>query len=739
MQSGSLSSTSTYRSRVMVNGVARPHASWDVSRDLSGDLPEQVTVLSGITPATGTIEWARGAAVSGRPLTPFGSPAEWLPSKGDRVEIWEGDGATEWRVFTGVIDSTTGDTSGAPTSRIVDDYDRLDVPFRHEPLQRVMPPRTRAASAYRGIGLTHLYFVDAALRAAGFYALPPAEARQAVSVPAQSSMWPEAGVMVGGGQGPSGGPWANVFDSVDGVCISNVTASYSPVVRLDYGEPVRLSMVVDPAHSGSTTMLATWGADSVVLAVAASRTVVARLNGTEVCRIVLGAGTRVSLHIDGAAWELRTDRGVTSTGTASKSSSSSVLSLVTINADAASRVAGFHVAFTSASTRWDYTAHVPSARYDFRDTALLGVMDASPSINTTSAGLLDQVSQATLTAMWIDEHGVFRWSPSQSLTSAASVREVTTADDVLSLPWRDDLQSTRSRVLVKHRLPACTRGLWDNILWHQGGSTSMESGQVNSEFIEPPADEDWVGDMAPVLHLGESGSGGPASAGWGSMVGGVIATQDTESIATNYASTVERLGPQTWKVTHQAGSVPAGAKLELRYPSESTTIWPRWWKSALPIFRGWGRTQWADIDTEAAQRGPAWAPVLEHDLGVWINSETSNIVPQRLADILSNQTRASSPVITGMGMVPDPRLQLGDIITIRSDAYIGATFLALITSIRNAHDGVAAQDVQVRLLAVSTTLETYSRWNAAYAGTLTYEQFAALSAMTYQQFAGSED
>ena len=94
MQAGDLSSTSTFLSRVLVDGVERPHASWDVSRELTGDLPEQVALVSGAVAATGTIEWARTDAVSDRPLAPVGVAAGWLPSAGSRVVIQEGDGTT---------------------------------------------------------------------------------------------------------------------------------------------------------------------------------------------------------------------------------------------------------------------------------------------------------------------------------------------------------------------------------------------------------------------------------------------------------------------------------------------------------------------------------------------------------------------------------------------------------------------------------------------------------------------
>src|SRR5699024_4128339 len=173
----------------------------------------------------------------------------------------------------------------------------------------------------------------------------------------------------------------------------------------------------------------------------------------EVCRLVLGAAVRVSLHIDNRAWELRTDTGASSTGTAASGSGTSVLESVEIRVTSDGRAAGFHVGYTNPSNRWEYTAFVPSARYDLADRSLLGAMDAGPGIEpTTCARVLDEISAATLSAMWIDEFGVFQWVPSRSLTGRTPVRTFTTADDILAMPWRDDLRSVRSGVVVQHRL-----------------------------------------------------------------------------------------------------------------------------------------------------------------------------------------------------------------------------------------------------------------------------------------------
>ena len=745
MQAGDLSSTSTFLSRVLVDGVERPHSSWDVSGEVGGDLPEQVTVLSGAVAATGTIEWARSSPVSERPVTPFGRGVGWLPPMGARVVIQEGDGTSWWTVFTGTIDSTTGDLSGPAVSKVVDDLDRLETPFSHEALQRTMPPRYRAESSYRGVGLTHLYYVDAALRRAGFFALPPGGSRQAVSVPAQSSMWPELGTMLTGvAGGTDGGSWAVTSDGPDGASISNVWATYSPARAEAYGTPTRLSMTVAPDHAGTALMRAVWGGRTVLLSVASSRTVIAYLDNVEVCRLVLGAAVRVSLHIDNRAWEMRTDTGASSTGTAASGSGASVLESVEIRVTSAGRAAGFHVGYTNASNRWEYTDFVPSARYDLSDQSLLGLMDAGPGIEgTTSGSVLDDISRATLSAMWIDELGVFQWVPSRSLTGRTPARTFTTADDILAMPWRDDLRSVRSRAVVRHRLPACTRSRWDNVLWQQGGSSDLESGGQAADFITPGADTDWVGRMSPPLKLGDPGSATLAETNWGSLTGGVVASRNTDSIASSELSVdISQIAPSTWRARYTAGSIPTGSKIEMRFPRASTTIWPRLLGEPLPIFRGWAKTEWTDIETvsDSQWNGPSWAPALVHDLGPWINHETDNTVPQRLANGLAVVTRAPMPVITGMDLWPDPRIQRGDVIRIDSTAYLGVRFNALVTGVDRSRGESSAMSVSIRLLSLTTVgPQTYEEWSAANPGALTYQQWAALTTQTYEAFAGSED
>lgn len=742
MQAGSLASgdVAALTSRVLVNGVARDHESWSLGRDIVGDLPAQVVAGDGIMQATGTIVWAEQPDVTDTAANPWNRSAGWLPSTGDRVVIYAGDGVTEWVAFTGVIDQTTGDVGGSPQSSIIDETDRLNATFTHEPLMRIMSPWKRALPENRSVGLTNLYYVDQALRRSGFCATPPTEARTILSVPAQSSMWPEVGSMREGlNGGPSGGAWCQTYDGPDGVAVGNVQNVYALAMLYPLTETVRFSMTVSPDHGGNTSMKAYYGAtDYVELAVAGSRTVFARVNGVEVCRIIMGSAVRVSLLVKAGAWTLRTNTGATSTGTATEPTSAT-LDRITITADAASRVAGFHAVHTNTSTENNYTNFIPSARYRMETLLHLGLMDAGPTIErTTCRDVLEQISKATLTAMWIDELGVFNWAPSVNLRRQASVQTVTTLDDITKLSWSDSLLSVRSRVEASYDLPAISRSRWDNVLWYQGNTETMESGQVKTELIAPESGTDWVGVADDYLILGEAGAATASNNGHGSVTGAVLSDATTEVIGDAYLnSTLVQINVNTYRLIHTVGTLPSGKKLELRYPSTSTTIWARWLKEAFPLIRGFGKTDWAKLTVTSAITGPAYAPVLAHDAGPWLSREDDTTVLMRVADFIAEQVATPSPVITGMEVVYDPRRQLGDVITISSPKLMGIELTALIVGVSNSAGDGYTQSLDVRIITKKSLFTTYAEYDKSLAGSgLTYSQWQALGPLpqTYSQF-----
>ncbi|GAA1337108.1 hypothetical protein [Arthrobacter roseus] len=736
MQAGTLatSDVQSYTSRVLVNGIQREHKTWSITRELSGDLPDQVMAVSGITQATGTIAWKTGPDVSERSANPWNASTGWLPKSGDRVEIYAGDTATEWIQFTGRIDTTSGDVGKSAQSTIVDDIDNLNTRFSHDALLRIMPPRDNGG-VRRGIGLGYAYYLDAALRRAGFYATPPKEARAAVSIPAQFSMWPEDGTLTVASDLSGGTSHAAFWPAPWGLSAANFLVEVGPRIREAPSSPVELTFMVAPDHNGNANMNVIYGSSVVQLAVAGSRTVFARLNGVEVCSLVMGSAVTVSLLIKAGVWTLRTDTGTTATGTATIPGTT-IMDLVTFSGDTASRLAGFQVCYPNTSTEFNPVNYKPTAVMDL-SLSFAGLIDAAPVIKpTTSRKLIDEISNAALTATHIDEAGVFRVIQSDVLRNRAPVQTITTLDDIRSLSWSDDLLSVRSLVSIDYHKPFIDLSIYQNRLCYQGGSQTLESGQKTTELISPGTDEDWIGISFNMPELGDAGSAANSNKGVGSVTGGVATDGTTDTLGEPYLITsLEQITPGTLKLTHEVTTLPAGNVMELRYPKASTTIWQRWLNEPFPFVRSFARTDWAGETYTSTITGPSYAPELVHDTGPWLAREDNTIVIQRVADFIADQVTKPGAVITGMRVGYDPRRQLGDVITISSPSLMGVELQCLIVGIDNGAGKSFTQSLGVRIISAVSTFTTYAEFNDA-GGDLTYQQWSLLEPLTqsYTQF-----
>lgn len=736
MQAGSLvtSDVQEFTTRILVNGVQRYASSWSDDRELSGDLPQQVVAASGVTQATGSISWVSEKDVNERPMNPW-NPSGWLPAKGDRVEIYAGDGVTEWKQFHGVIDRTTGDLESGFQSTIIDDYDKLSATVSHQALLRVMPPSNGGGEAYRGIGLMALYYVDHAMRQAGFHCTPNSEFNAALTVYGQGSIWPARGSLASTSSSSS---HASTHVAPWGLALSNFEATYSLWGSHDASEPVQITMNVAPGHTGAGYLHVSYATGHVRLQMDGRVATVIR-SGTTIGTLNIGAATVVSLLAKGGAWTLRTNTGATATG--SMSMPSGAASTAIVSADANSRLAGFQVSFPSRTVdELRSTYHVPNARLDTSSLYLNGIIDAAPTIeNRTAQDLLQEIGDATLSAMWIDETGVMQWVPSDTLRDRTPSRTVTTLDDVLSLSWEDGLLGTASKVTAKGRKPGITKGRWKTVvLARGGGSNSMKSGDELEIFLEPDGDSDWIQPSTTFLQVGGSG------AIWGSAnnpdysLTGLYYSADggtTETTGLNVTITTEVLGLQKVLVKYVAGNWPSDVEGVLSTSPTAETLWPKNRDKELPKLVGAGRVEWTDQQVVATGAGGP-GPELVHEVGPWGCRTDSTLMLDRYASYIQLQTSKPLPVINGLGIVPDPRLQLGDVITVNSDL-MGVSLRVLITGVSKSFDsGGLSMELSVRVISASVTGITYEQWNSIGDLPLTYAQLNSLAPtpQTYSQF-----
>lgn len=708
---------------VMVNGVERAirSVSWDT--EMSGDLPEQVIASGGLSDASGTIEWATQQSVEDRPVSPWAKTAGWPPSAGDLVQVRVSDGATTWSRYTGVIDNTTGDPTAGYQSKIIDFKDRLSGSFTHEALLRHMTPASEGGS-YRSIGLNFWYPLTQALRSCGFHNVPAIEAPSAMSATMQGSVWPEAGSIyeasgLGGAVSPS-------FYYTDvGYAASGFVGGYSPRLSEPTSTPVQVTMVVAPAHAAVAYTEVYYGSVVVRFRASADRALVAyySIDGgstwTTVASMSIAAAgnyTTATLLIKNGAWTIRTNGGGSAFG--SQSLAAGTMNAVRVTANSDARIAGVQVSHpNSAAREFASLSSTPTMR--FQASGLASTMDMSPVLRGRSVkDFVNEVLTATLTASWWDETGTLVLMPSDQLRGTASSQLITTADDITSLAWEDSLLAVRSAVEVAWKDPVISKGRQHRLeLWRGPEESIAADDDPIEQFISPESGVEWFGVDRTVRHL-DGSNWGTYNSRRGSYAGLRFEDQDGEEASTSVASTsvvAENLYADSLKITTAVHSMPTYLEGITGTSNIAPALREQMRGHALPVIRGMGRGEWVDA-TYRASAGPAHAPVLQHELGYWGHEyfETGSVA-QRIGDYLASMVSAPHPTITDLGLVYDPRRQLGDVYTLRSE-WLGIELRVLVVRISESHGEGAQQAVSVRVISATNIRPvTYADLEAAWA------------------------
>lgn len=728
----------------LVNGVRREVESFTSDRDLAGDLPEQVAAGGGVSGGSGTIVWAQLEDVQSREVSPWHKPAGWPPSSGDRVVVYTTDGVTDFPRFTGAIDKTSGTVGGGIQSTVIDDRDKFNATFTHEALLRHHTPFGEG-NAYRSIGLNHWYPLVMALRKAGFYNTPPMVADVAMSAPLQGSVFPEAG-SVTSATGNGGSTHAIFYPDSWGYVAGDFVATYQPRTTYDASQPLQITMMVGANHAGIYYTDVHYGTGTQIrFRVNASRALSAFINvGAGWTTIVatsagfMSGATVATLLIKDGVWTVRADNG--SQFSVNREVTGGPMTLVYLNAETGSRIAGVQVGRTN-STGHEFASlgFTPSMR--FTPGNLASTMDMMPRLEGRNvADLVDEICKATLTAAWFDESGVLRLASADTMRSASPVQTITTLDDVTELGWEDSLLSVRSAVEVTWKDVSIAKSRYRRIELFRGSGDSMEAQDEVEIFATPDESTEWFGvDKLPRL-LNDS-NWGAYNTKKGSFMGVYYMNGDTE-LATTAASTVittSTLGTAAVKVKHVAGSYGTGVEANLGTSENATALRQQRRGENLPVIRGYGRAEWVEESTTSTISGPSFAPLLTHDLGAWGHRFfEGGSVAQRVADFIAGMVTVPAPTLSGVGVLYDPRRQLGDVITIES-GILDVSIKALVVGISESHaPGDHSQTLTVRIISVTSTRRvTYDDLAAAWTGG-TYDGLATVWAgLTYSDLASN--
>lgn len=740
MQAGELvgSDVQAFSSRVLVNGVQRPVLSWNVQRELVGDLPEQVVSGGGITQATGTISWAGERDVNSGVLNPWNPSTGWIPTPGDRVQIFAGDGVTEWSQFVGRIDSPVGSIGDGHSTTIVDRFDDLSRTIDLPAILADMPP-IQDGGNFRHVGVTSLFHASAALRAAGFHCVPPREFGAVLDATFQGSCWPLLGTNTSCERISNtllapvdyAAPW--------GRCFGDVRANYQPSEARSATVPAQLTLMTAPTHTGTAYLVCSYGDKKIELR-ASNATRSIRVNGVVMGQVSAPGSTITQVLFKNGQATLKTNTGHT-VSAAYTLGTTAAMSNILVYGDADSRIAGIQVSHPSESAEFASVGFVSSAVFD------AGSMHRSASAvpafpDVPASEVIEAYSKALLRPFWIDETGVARSVASDRLRAQGVAQTLTTADDVRELSWRSDLLGVRSEVKANYLYPTINVRRFPALtVWEQSSAEVLGDGESLEVFIEPPSGEDWVmveeGLTIPGLNAVDE-----MNKGRGTIAGGVYTNGVDEQWAPQIDKltvTRTKLAANKWVLRFAAKNIAAGYQVELRTWSSTfagnTGLWPYWWGKNLPIVRSRGKVEWAELTrtpTIAGTRGP----VLEHDFGAWCSSIYDTDQIDMITSFIAEQVTTPQPVITSMRVGFDPRRQLGDVVTVTSPQFMGVTLKCLITGVETDASDSYSQQLSVRVIDVQTTFVTYAEFAEAWGRTSDYATFATAwdAVSTYSDF-----
>lgn len=706
---------------VYVNGAAREAESFSVSASVSGG--------SDVAARTGDVEWVPAGSVSRAQDTVLSAG---VPMRGDRVSIDAGYGDAVSRIFTGRVDTTEAVIPGGVSSDVADYWDRLDTEVSVPAVATQMPPYFNLGSK-RFVGMTPTWTTQRALALAGFFATPPVRAGAALSASLNGSLWPEVGSVTdtvtqdypvwfaapwgdgaerytcrfgGGDRSMADGPLEISF-LVDDTVKAN--ASYVEVVATN-GNRVRV--VID----GNGDIHAQYGTSASSLTTVAS--LADNVRGELVVLRVTSLGNWLLTSGDASDERTRT------ISTAMQGVPDQIIAAVPLNGR---NIGGLNVAYTSTTRpTWRRTAILDSSETKLRA--------ARAYVRVKASDILADRAEAEKARMWIDADAVFHWVRRDRWGAGVPVKSLT-GIDLLGYGMAVDYDSTYSAVKVSAITPTISTRRTPNITLHEGGSQTLEAGDDSTIFIEVPEDEDWPMVDPSMDIYGVSGTAYDFNRARGTWGGATRVTSDGEvdfwaqGPEGNYAThTFTQLDSRKWSYTVTVkSSMNSADVVETRTVRQDkyagNILWSQWDAKDLPLIRGWSKVTWEDVSETTSTGAAATLPILEHDAGWWV--QDAHLATLRAW--LAAKHATPTVVIRDLKIVPDARIELGDVLNLTDSTYAGLTARVVVSGITySGSNGQAEMSLDVEVISASVdSPKTYADVQAQ-ASASTYAAFAAL-------------
>lgn len=316
--------------------------------------------------------------------------------------------------------------------------------------------------------------------------------------------------------------------------------------------------------------------------------------------------------------------------------------------------------------------------------------------------LISEVCDATMSASWIDEAGVFRFVDRDTLRGAGTVAGTITAHDLTDIPWSISADDMADRAEITFQPPAIIDSPNGTAtLWEATESQRINPGQtitINAT-IEGAADSlaPWypIWATAPVAGRGSRWSASTLPDGSGTQPADDALTVNARLLSPSRAEI--RITNNTTTVLY-TGSGDQTTQLILRAsyharPGEPETV-------------GVGAT------SEAA-RTP-----ISINAGAWIQDRA---VAEELAHWLAAETSTPAVTLTSVECVPDLNIKLGDVRVLRDPQHTGIASKVLVTGVNwSGGPGELTQTLDLALLAV-----TFADLDRVLTG-MTFEQLDTL-------------
>ena len=177
------------------------------------------------------------------------------------------------------------------------------------------------------------------------------------------------------------------------------------------------------------------------------------------------------------------------------------------------------------------------------------------------------------------------------------------------------------------------------------------------------------------------------------------------------------IGNTAMKYTYQAGSIPASKSIQMAFPNSEadSTMWQRWRNEKLPLIRAYGRVDWVDASVSAGA-GPAAGGDYSHDGGKWVQG-ISGETPGRIAAFLAQYLCSPRAKATGVRVVHDPRIQVGDVHLVRDEHAHGVELKVLVTRVaQSVSAGEQSMELDFFVIDGKAALVTLAQHDAAQAG-----------------------